>query len=413
MLCRKCSKEIADESLYCNFCGAKQVLKQVRKSAGRANGAGSVYQVGKTWTAALVDGYTLAEGKPKPNLFKRGGFKTRKDALAFIPVLQAAAQGKVKANERKILFDKCSHVSTDEAVELAKSWSRRSPLADITVKQLFERWKPYYENRIGESTMACYNSAFKYFGPVYNVPFAEVYVDELQECLDECPRKRRTKEDMRTVAHLLYKYAVQLRLVDRDMAEFLYVGNEQKGRRAALTLEHLAQIERFLGLSTAADYIYCLCYTGFRPNEMLSLKKESYHPDDMGGYLVGGFKTEAGTDRVVPISPKIAPIIQRQLATDGPYLFPRPDGGLLDDRYFREKLFYPFLANLGIQPLPDDENPAVYKPYSCRHTFSNFLKVVPGPDKDKAALMGHTDFEMTKYYQEADMMTLRSIINAM
>ena len=413
MVCRKCSNNIPDGSMFCNLCGAKQVLQQTRKQSGRANGSGSVYQVGKTWTAALVDGYTLVADKARPNLFTRGGFKTKKEALAFIAVLQAAAAGKVKADDRKNLFDRCVELSTEEAVELAKSWSRRSPVADITFKELYERWRPYYENRISARTMACYASAMKHFKPIYNIPFSQLYVDEMQECLDDCPCKRRTKEDMRTVAHLLYKYAVQLRIVDRDMAEFLYVGNEQKGRRPALTSEHLAMVEKFVGKSYAADITYCLCYTGFRPNELLAMKKSAYHADSAGGYFVGGFKTEAGTDRVVPASPKIVPIIERQLETSGEYLFTKPDGTVMDDRYFRECLFYPLLANLGIQPMPDEDNPAVYKPYSCRHTFANFLKVVSGPDKDKAALMGHTDIDMTKYDQEADLVTLRSIINAM
>ena len=414
MLCRKCSAEIPDASMFCNFCGAKQVLKQTRKASGRANGSGSVYMVGKTWTASLVDGYSLTEeGKPKPNLFKRGGFKTKRDALNFIPVLQAAAQGKVKADERKTLFDRCVALPLDEAVELAKAWSRRSPLADITFKELFERWEPFYEGRIAETTMVGYRAAFKHFSPIHNLPFAQLYVDEMQDCFDECKKGRRTKEVMKALAHLLYKYAVQLRLVDRDMAEFLYVGNERKGTRPALTAQHLSLIERYLGKSMAADYTYCLCYTGFRPNEMLSLRKEAYHPDDDGGYFVGGFKTEAGTDRIVPVSPKIQPIIQRLMASDSPYIFPKPDGKLMDDGYFRDNLFYPLMANLGIQPMPSEECPAVYVPYSCRHTFATLMKNVSGADKDKTALMGHTNIVMTQHYQDTDMASLRAIINSL
>lgn len=48
-------------------------------------------------------------------------------------------------------------------------------------------------------------------------------------------------------------------------------------------------------------------------------------------------------------------------------------------------------------------------PYSGRHTFANLLKAVPGSDTDKAALMGHANASMTKYYQEPDYESLRSI----
>ena len=46
---------------------------------------------------------------------------------------------------------------------------------------------------------------------------------------------------------------------------------------------------------------------------------------------------------------------------------------------------------------------------SCRHTFADLMKNVQGSDTDKAALMGHTSFNMTKYYQSADMKSLKAI----
>ena len=43
MICVKCHAEIADESLYCQYCGKKQV-KEARKTTKRANGTGTVYK---------------------------------------------------------------------------------------------------------------------------------------------------------------------------------------------------------------------------------------------------------------------------------------------------------------------------------------------------------------------------------
>jgi len=52
-------------------------------------------------------------------------------------------------------------------------------------------------------------------------------------------------------------------------------------------------------------------------------------------------------------------------------------------------------------------------PYSCRHTFANLLKNVSGSDTDKAALMGHADASMTKYYQSEEMTMLKQIIDSL
>ena len=39
------------------------------------------------------------------------------------------------------------------------------------------------------------------------------------------------------------------------------------------------------------------------------------------------------------------------------------------------------------------------------------MKAVDGSDRDKAALMGHTSYEMTLHYQHEDYDSLREIIN--
>ena len=84
----------------------------------------------------------------------------------------------------------------------------------------------------------------------------------------------------------------------------------------------------------------------------------------------------------------------------------------MDDKWFRDRYFYPLLADLGLQPMPDKEHPAVFVPYSCRHTFANLLKNVEGAGKDKASLIGHTDYAFTeKRYQSAEFEKLLDIVN--
>ena len=154
-----------------------------------------------------------------------------------------------------------------------------------------------------------------------------------------------------------------------------------------------------------------MIYTGYRPSEMLSLTRDSYQKEGDIDYLVGGIKTEAGRNRNMTISPKIRQIILERVMRADPYLFPRKNGKQMDERYFREEVFYPVLAACGIQPIPDKEHPAVLVPYSCRHTFANLMKAVSGSDTDKAALMGHSDASMTKYYQSADLDSISCITN--
>ena len=54
------------------------------------------------------------------------------------------------------------------------------------------------------------------------------------------------------------------------------------------------------GNSETAKIILMLIYTGMRIGELFSLTLDNYH----NNYVVGGEKTEAGRNRVIPIRPE-------------------------------------------------------------------------------------------------------------
>ena len=381
MECRKCKKEIPENSVFCNHCGAKQELaKKTRKTRTRGNGEGTVYQRGKTWTACLIVGWWVDDKLvAHPQRRYKGGFKTKKEALEYIPTLRKGV----------------------------------NPDADITFQSLYRRWFEAHEAKVGESTMKGYSAAYNHFKPVWGLKFREVTTDDMQECLNNDGKGRRTKELMKALASCMFKYAAARQIVTHNYAKYLYVGNEKKGTHPAFSMAQVEQIRQAAAAGdTRAVYTYCLIYLGFRPNEMLSLTRDAFHKDGDAEYLIGGGKTEAGTDRTVPISPKIRQYLYGLLLKANPYIFPREDGKLMDDKWFRDRWFYPLLADLAIQPMPDKEHPASLVPYSCRHTFANLLKNVEGADKDKASLIGHTDYAFTQQrYQSAELENLLGIVN--
>lgn len=381
MECRKCKKEIPENSVFCNHCGAKQELaKKTRKTRTRGNGEGTVYQRGKTWTACLIVGWWVDDKLvAHPQRRYKGGFKTKKEALEYIPTLRKGG----------------------------------NPDADITFQSLYRRWFDDHEGKVGESTMKGYASAYNHFKPLWGFKFRDITTDDMQECLDGGGKGRRTKELMKALAGCVYKYAAARQIVTHNYAQYLYVGNEKKGTHPAFSMKQVEQIRQAAAAGDLrAVYTYCLIYLGFRPNEMLSLTRDAFHKDGDAEYLIGGGKTEAGTDRTVPISPKIRQYLYELLLKASPYIFPREDGKLMDDKWFRDRWFYPLLADLTIQSMPDKEHPASLVPYSCRHTFANLLKNVEGADKDKASLIGHTDYAFTQQrYQSAELENLLGIVN--
>lgn len=378
MKCRKCHADIPDVSKFCLVCGVKQEVKQNPKNRG--NGQGSVYQLpNKKWIAVKTIGYEVIEGGRTRRITRsKSGFRTKKEALEYLP--QIASERRVKS---------------------------------LAFRQVYEAWLPTH--RAGKSTMDCYKAAMKYFAPVWHIKMNDITVDDLQECMDDCPKGKRTRENMRSLCGLLYKYAIPRKLVDLNMGQYLIVGGENGSGKDALPEDAVKAIETHIGEVLGADYVLCQCYLGFRPSEFLALDAINYNRKERA--FVGGAKTDAGRDRVVTVSPKIQPIVDR-LTKDkaaGP-VFCADSGAQMEIKTYRA-LFYRVLEQCGIDNPVDADTSGVkrrkYTPHSCRHTFATMMKRVAGPDKDKLELMGHTSVEMLRHYQDVEFKDLRKITDAL
>ena len=386
MPCRKCQRETPPEALYCPWCGTilSAPAKRSQKPRTRPNGTGTAFRRGKTWYSQVTIGEKVVErdGQSCKQSIRatKGGFKTKREALEYCPKLRELALNKPKEKPR------------------------------LTMKQIYDLWLPTHETKVSKSTMDCYKAAWRYFKPLHDVEFSEIDLDDLQECLDDCDKGKRTKENMKALAGLLMKYALPRHQTDMNYAEFLYTGSDAKGTHPAFTRDQVELIRQQIGVTPHAEDVYCLIYTGFRPTEMFMLRREDY----VDGVLYSGIKTEAGKNRAVPVSPRLADIISDRLQADSEWLFPKDDGTKMSNNYFRDAYFYPVLAAAGIQDLPTKDKPAHYVPYSCRHTFANMLKDVPGSDKDKAGLIGHEDYRTTKkHYQSVELDALKAIVPAL
>ena len=367
------------------------------RSKSRGNGQGCAYRRPgqQTWTVEVVVGWVFPNddpSKPKRPVRKtRGGFKTKKDALAFAPQLLHKVERRVR----------------------------------MSMQELYLAWEKQYAPRVSASTMDNYYYAFQHFSPLHGVFVDLIRAEDLQKCMDECDSGKRTHENMRCVANLLWKYAIDTNVLDRNVAANLYTGEGASVQREPITPEEEQMIKSVIGKIRYAEYVYCLCFLGFRPGEMLELRKDQLFcaPVSIGGrdvpvwYFVNGKKTDAGKDRIVVVPDEILPIILERVFIPGTdlifpqYCFNRkllPElTGFKPMRhdYFNKHVFKPMMETLGIA-----EGKV---PYSARHTYADKLKSASGSDRDKAALIGHSDYLFTQNkYQSSNIKDLYELVNS-
>ena len=365
------------------------MTEKKRRTKTRGNGAGCAYYSAKYryWIAQAIVGWRIsAEDKPLVPVKKtKGGFRRKEDALAYCATLRG---------------------STDKP-------------QIYTLKQVYDLWEPWYEPRI--ASIAGYRAAFKHYAKLYDRPIRDITPGDLQECMDACKAGKRTHQQMKVVAGLVWAYAEDRKMVDRKITEHLYTGKGKSKKRDALTDIEVEKIRKAISEYRYADYIFCLCYLGYRPGEMLELRKDHVIEHNGRLFLVEGRKTEAGIGRTVPVHQKIEQIIRSRLYVPGTDLiFPQYTFSKaskkepiplflgfkqMTDNYFREMVFKPLCSRLGIA---DGK-----VPYAARHTFSNKLKKADGEDIDKARLIGHSDYTFTQTaYQTTNLDELAAVMDS-
>lgn len=184
-------------------------------------------------------------------------------------------------------------------------------LSKLTLNEVFERWLERVEKKnLSESVMRMHNMAYSRFGQLGKKQFTDIKTVHLQIWMDGIDLKPGSKAKLRGTMVQLYKYAVTNDIVNKNYAQGIEINEkiEKTGRvftedEIKLLWEHKDRKE--------VKQLLILIYTGMRIGEMLILNKKDIHLED--GYIIGGIKTEAGKDRVIPIHHKILPFIKEQL----------------------------------------------------------------------------------------------------
>lgn len=184
----------------------------------------------------------------------------------------------------------------------------------------------------------------------------------------------------------MYDILIKYKVMETNYAQYISLRGIKPGKVTAFPEEDINTLFANDDDRIAKSSLI-LAYTGLRIGEFLELEKEK-NIDLENGLIIGGGKTEKGTDRIIAIHSKIFPYIE-YFYNEFPkskYLFSR-DGEKCRYEYYREYYHEPMVKKLKLND---------YGVNSFRHTAASKMKMAGLDDKAIEDMMGHTDINFTK-----------------
>lgn len=223
-------------------------------------------------------------------------------------------------------------------------------LANLTLAETYERWIKRIEPNVSKNVLISHNMAYTRFDRMGNKPIVNLKADHLQDWMDSIDdlspgSKKRIKSTMIQI----WKYAMKNDIVDNNYAEYIEIKEKTEKTGKVFTDQEIKVLWDNVDDPTA-QWILILMYTGMRIGELLAITSDTIYLDKH--YMIGGLKSEAGTDRVIPIHDAILPLVEKQLGK-AKYLMRDEKGRKLSYSKALEQ-FKQFMLNYKWDHLPHD-----------------------------------------------------------
>lgn len=267
----------------------------------------------------------------------------------------------------------------------------------LTFAEVYDLWsKEYFPKLTNSSSVRTVECAYRYYEPISKMKMIDVRVEHLEGAIKDAKVGDATKGRMKSIANMMYKYALAHEIVDKDYASLCFLtanpikrGN-QKDKKPFSKAEIQLLWDNYKNIPFA-DMVLIGIYSGWRPQELAILKVKDIDLDNK--LMFGGMKTDAGKNRYVPIISFIEPLIRlrvneaEQLGSE--YLFNDLNGQqgyyMTYDKY--RKRFQKVMERLKLDG---------FSPHCTRHTFITLAKQSGFDEYLLKLIVGHAISDITE-----------------
>lgn len=271
--------------------------------------------------------------------------------------------------------------------------------ARITFAEVYDKWSVDDYKQLSPKTVIGYKAAYKHCKVLHNKVFKEIRTAHLQSVIDAIDAPSM-KDVTKFLFQKSYRFAMENDIVQKDYSKYLKMPKREKPKeKVPFTRDEIDFLWDNLEGIKYADLTLILLYTGMRVGELIDMDKKDIHLEER--YMIGGNKTDAGKERVIPIHPRIKPLIEKRMnESKHEWLFTNKRGSRLQYSPFMKYHWKNIVECLG----------GVEKsPHDTRHTFISELDRLKVNKITIKRIVGHSNDDVTEHYTHK---TLEELIAA-
>ena len=299
-LCPECSQGVSDQALFCPHCGypLKKSSSENKKHPKLPSRFGQISKINN------------------PNL--------QKPYRVMISVKSATSNRSRTVPLKPVSYFKTYHEAFAALVEY-----NRNPDGYVNTYVTFEElYKSWLSRQADMSTSLRHRiqSAWNYSSGLYTYPVVSIKIKTLRSYIENCKAPLSIKPVMKQLYNQLFDFAIEDDIIDKNPARSFVLNknikkqiNENKKIHIPFSDVEMTILWSNIHKNWVIDMILVQCYSGWRPTELCELKTENI--DFKSGIMIGGMKTKAGKNRIVPIHDRILKIIQYYYDPNSSYLF--------------------------------------------------------------------------------------------
>ena len=272
-------------------------------------------------------------------------------------------------------------------------------LNGATIADMWEIFKKRKFDKISNSGINVYNAAYKHLTAVHDKSIADLKTYQLQAIIDGLDRSWQSKSHVQALLHQLFDIAMELDIIQKNYAEFVKIGERpQSNIHKAFSKMEITTLFNSVFSEPWADTVLIMIYSGLRPSELLSIRTENVFLSE--AYMIGGLKTKAGKERIIPLNNKVLPFVRKRYNPNNEYLITN-SGKMVLYKTYKEN-FKAMMNRLGMEHLPHDG----------RHTFASLADTAGMNKIAIKKIMGHASNDITeKVYTHKDVAELLTCVN--